>query len=60
MLWHGLRRDVLKAHCLADDWPQLRQRVKAFLDQLAHGASALLRSVGLGGDGYLAYVRSNP
>jgi hypothetical protein len=58
-LWRWLRRDVLKAHCLADDWPQLRQQVNAFLDQFAHGSSAataLLRCVGLLGDGHLAYV----
>jgi hypothetical protein len=59
-LWHWLRRDVLKGHRLADDWPQLRQQVNAFLDQFAHGSSALLRYVGLIGDGHLAYVRSSP
>jgi hypothetical protein len=59
-LWHWLRRDVLKGHRLAADWPQLRQQVNAFLDQFAHGSSALLRSVGLIGDGHLAYVRSSP
>jgi transposase len=55
-LWHWLRRDVLKAHCLADDWAQLRQQVNTFLDQFAHGSPALLRYVGLVGDGHLAYV----
>jgi hypothetical protein len=30
------------------------------LDQFAHGSSALLRYVGLIGDGHLAYVRSSP
>jgi transposase len=55
-LWHWLRRDVLKAHRLADDWPQLRSHVNAFLDQFAHGSPALLRYVGLVGDGHLAYV----
>jgi hypothetical protein len=39
-LWHGLRRDVLTGHRLADDWPQLRQQVTAVLDQVAHGSSA--------------------
>jgi hypothetical protein len=50
---------VLKAHRLADDWPQLRQQVNGFLDQFAHGSSAsaaLLHYVGLIGDGHLAYV----
>ncbi len=59
-LWHWLRRDVLKGHQLADDWPQLRQQVNAFLDQFAHGSSALLRSVGLVGDGHLAYALQSP
>jgi len=59
-LWHWLRRDVLKGHQLADDWPQLRQQVNAFLDQFAHGSSALLRYVGLVGDGHLAYVLQSP
>jgi DDE superfamily endonuclease len=55
-LWRWLRRDVLKGHRLADDWPQLRQQVNAFLEQFAHGSPALLRSVGLVGNGHLAYV----
>ena len=55
-VWHWLRRDVLKGHRLADDWSQLRRQVNAFLDQFAHGSPALLRSVGLVGDGHLAYV----
>jgi hypothetical protein len=59
-LWHWLRREVLQGHRWAADGPQLRQQVKAFLDQFAHGSSALLRDVGLIGDGHLAYVRSSP
>jgi DDE superfamily endonuclease len=59
-LWRWLRRDVLKAHRLADDWQQLRLQVNAFLDQFAHGSPALLRYVGLIGDGHLAYVLSSP
>jgi hypothetical protein len=58
-LWHWLRRDLLKGHRLADEWPQLRQQVNAFLEQFTHGSSAsvaLLRYVGLVGDGHLAYV----
>jgi hypothetical protein len=55
-LWRWLRRDVLKAHRRADDWPHLRQQVNAFLDQFAHGSPALLRSVGVVGDGHLAYA----
>jgi len=59
-LWHWLRRDVLKAHRLADDWAQLRQQVNAFLDQFAHGSPTLLRYVGLVGDGHLAYALCSP
>ena len=55
-LWRWLRRDVLKGHRLADDWPPLRNQVNTFLDQFAHGSPALLRSVGLVGNGHLAYV----
>ena len=59
-LWHWLRRDVLKRHRLSDDWTQVRLHVNAFLDQFAHGSPALLRFVGLMGDGHLAYVLSSP
>jgi hypothetical protein len=55
-LWHWLRRDVLKGHRFADDWSQLRSQVNTFLDQFARGSPALLRYVGLVGDGHLAYV----
>ena len=58
-LWHGRRRDVRNAQRLADAWTQLRQQVNAFLEQFAHGAPALLRSVGLVGDGHLAYALRN-
>jgi hypothetical protein len=53
-LWRWLREDVLKVHCLAGQWETLRARVNAFLDQFAHGSHALLRYVGLLGDGKLA------
>jgi DDE superfamily endonuclease len=55
-VWHWLRRDVLKGHRCAHDWAQLRYQVNAFLDQFAHGSPALLRYVGLVGNGHLAYV----
>lgn len=58
-LWLWLRRDVLAAHRHADDWSQLRQQVNGFLDQFAHGSPALLRTVGLVGNGHLAYVLSS-
>lgn len=53
-LWRWLKGDVLKGHRLAADWPALRQRVRAFLDQFASGSDDLLRYVGLAGDGTLA------
>jgi DDE superfamily endonuclease len=53
-LWRWLKGDVLKQHHLAADWAALRRRVHAFLDQFATGADALLRYVGLRGDGTLA------
>jgi hypothetical protein len=55
-LWRWLRQDVLKMHRWVADWPQVKQRVHAFLDQFAHGSPALLRSVGLVGKGKLATV----
>jgi|GEM_PF-4462571 len=55
-LWRWLRQDVLKLHRLADNWPPLRTHVNAFLDQFAQGSQALLRNVGLIGDGHLAYA----
>jgi transposase len=53
-LWRWLKGDVLKQHRLAADWLALRRRVAAFLDQFAAGSPALLRYVGLLGDGKLA------
>ena len=53
-LWRWLRQDVLKLHRLAGEWPALHQRVRAFLDQFATGSHALLRYVGLLGEGRLA------
>ena len=53
-LWRWVRQDVLKLHRLAEDWAELRQRVRVFLDQFARGSGDLLRYVGLLGDGLLA------
>ncbi len=55
-LWRWLRQDVLKMHRLGDDWTALRQRVRTFLDQFAHGSQDVLHDVGLLGDGHLAQV----
>jgi len=46
-LWRYLRQEVLHAHQLAADLPQLRRQVLAFLDQFAQGSDHLLRYVGL-------------
>ena len=55
-LWRWLRQDILKLHRWVEDWPQLKQRVRGFLDQFAQGSPALLRYVGLVGKGKLATV----
>lgn len=55
-LWRWLRQDILKMHRWVEDWPQVKQRVRDFLDQFAHGSAALLRYVGLKGKGKLARV----
>ena len=46
-LWRKARQDELHLHNSADDWPALKQRVSAFLDQFAQGSRDLLRYVGL-------------
>jgi transposase len=53
-LWRWLRQDQLYVHRLAADWSVLRERVNGFLDQFAGGSHAVLRYVGLLGDGKLA------
>jgi len=53
-LWRWLRQDVLKMHRLAANWPELRRRVNAFLDQFAIDSVELLHYTGLLGDGKLA------
>ncbi len=58
-VWRWLRQDVLKLHRLARDWPALRQRVNAFLDQFADGSQALLHYVGLLGEGKYARALRN-
>jgi transposase len=46
-LWRLLRQEVLHLHRYQDDWPALKQRVFAFLDEFALGSKELLRYVGL-------------
>lgn len=55
-LWRWLRHDILKLHRWVEDWPQVKQRVRDFLEQFAHASLALLRYVGLKGKGKLATV----
>jgi len=55
-LWRWVRQDVLKMHRWVEDWPLVKQRVRNFLAQFAHGSPDLLRYVGLRGDGKLATV----
>ena len=55
-LWRWLRHDILKMHRWVEDWPQVKQRVRDFLEQFAQGSVALLRYVGLQGKGKLARV----
>ena len=55
-LWRWLRQDLLKMHRGVEDWPHVKQRVQDFLDQFAQGSAALLRYVGLKGQGKLATV----
>lgn len=59
-LWRWLRQDVLRLHRLAGDWPSLRSRVNQFLGQFASGSHALLRYVGLLGEGKLAKALRSP
>ena len=58
-LWRWLRQAVLRLHRSVSDWPALRQKVRAFLDQFQHAADALLQYVGLTGEGRLAQVIRN-
>jgi DDE superfamily endonuclease len=55
-LWRWVRQDILKMHRWVEDWPQVKQLVRAFLDQFAQGSPDLLRYVGLVGKGKLATV----
>lgn len=53
-LWRKFRQEVLHFHRFADAWDQFRQRCRTFFVQFAQGSQALLRYVGLLGDGKLA------
>ncbi|WP_201372825.1 IS630 family transposase [Ktedonobacter robiniae] len=59
-LWRKFRQEVLHLHRFADAWDQFRQRCRAFFAQFAQGSQALLRSVGLLGNGKLAIALRSP
>ena len=59
-LWRWLKQDILKLHRLAEDWQAVRDRVRQFLDQFAHGSQRLLEYVGLLGNGLLARMVHGP
>ena len=59
-LWRLLRQQVLHLHRLADNWQALRERVRRFLDQFAHGSQQLLEYVGLRGNGLIARMIHGP
>ena len=59
-LWRWLKQDVLKMHRLAENWQAVRDRVRQFLDQFAHGSQRLLEYVGLLGNGLLARMIHGP
>jgi hypothetical protein len=46
-LWRKGRQEVLHLHRLANQLEELRQQMRSFLDQFAHGSPELLRYVGL-------------
>ena len=59
-LWRWLKQTVVKMHRLAEDWQAVRDRVRQFLDQFAHGSPRLLEYVGLLGNGLLARMIHGP
>lgn len=46
-LWRWLKQDILHLHRYSDDWPQLRQRIDAWLLNFQSGSTELLHYVGL-------------
>jgi transposase len=55
-LWRWLRQTVLHHHRRSEQWAELKQQVAAFFDQFRHGSRALLRYVGLLGEGRFAKI----
>ena len=55
--WRWLRQDVLSLHRDAADWNSLQDHLHRFLAQFATGSPAVLKYVGLLGNGRLAQAR---
>lgn len=55
-LWKWTRQTILHRHRLSNQWPALKQRVADFFDQFRDGSEALLKYVGLLGDGRFAQI----
>jgi len=58
--WRWLKQAVLKLHRRAEDRRAVRERMRQFLDQFAHGSQRLLEYVGLLGNGLLARMIHGP
>jgi hypothetical protein len=46
-VWRHLQQAELHLHRLADQWDQLKQRIRDHLDQFKDGSQELLRYIGL-------------
>jgi hypothetical protein len=46
-LWRWLRQEILHLHRRADDWENLKQEIKKFLDQFREQSMELLKYIGL-------------
>ena len=55
--WRWLRQDVLSLHRDAGEWNALQDHLHSFLAQFAAGSTAVLKYVGLLGNGLLAQAR---
>jgi DDE superfamily endonuclease len=55
--WRWVRQEVLYLHRDAADWQALQDHLHAFLAQFATGSPAVLKYVGLLGNGHLAQAR---
>lgn len=55
-VWRWVRQQVLHHHRKSEQWDELKQQVAAFFDQFRHGSRALLKYVGLLGEGRFAKI----